>query len=90
MRVSSHRLILAAILAVFFSSLAVPAQSISSGTIEGVVNDPSGAVVPGAKIEIHNLVTGYSQSATTDPKGAFRLTNIPLNPYHMRVTVAGF
>jgi hypothetical protein len=92
MRVSSHRLILAAVLGAFFSLLTglTVAQSISSGTIEGVVNDPSGAVVPGAKIELHNDVTGYSQSAATDHNGAFRLTNIPLNPYHLHVTVAGF
>src|SRR5258708_4733260 len=73
-------------------ALAVPAgaQSISGGTIEGVVKDPSGAVVTKAKVEIHNPVTGYSQSATTDDTGAFRLTNIPLNPYHLQVVVAGF
>ena len=72
------------------ASLPVIAQSISSGTIEGVVNDPSGAVVQKAKVEIRNPVTGYSQSAATDDAGAFRLTNIPLNPYRLQVTVAGF
>lgn len=66
------------------------AQSISSGTIDGVVKDPSGAVVPGAKVEIHNAVTDYRQSTSSDGQGAFRFTNIPLNPYHLSVTSTGF
>ena len=66
------------------------AQSISSGTIDGVVKDPSGAVVPKAKVEIHNAITGYSQAAVPNGAGVFRFTNVPLNPYHLSVTADGF
>jgi Carboxypeptidase regulatory-like domain len=67
-----------------------PIWAQSSGTVEGAVKDPTGAAVPGATVEIHNPVSHFDQSATTDPEGKFRFTNVPFNPYHMVVTAAGF
>src|SRR5437588_736282 len=61
-----------------------------SGTIEGSVKDQAGAVVPGAKVEIHNPVSHFDQSTTTDSGGAFRFNNVPFNPYHLTVTASGF
>jgi hypothetical protein len=58
--------------------------------VEGTVTDPSGAVLPNAKVTIVNRVTNYQQAATTDAKGAFRLTNIPPNPYHVEVSAPNF
>lgn len=34
-------------------------QSINSGTLTGVVTDPSGAVIVGASVNLKNAVTGY-------------------------------
>ncbi len=62
----------------------------NAGTIEGTVSDPSGSVVARAAVTIHNPITGYKQSTTTDKDGAFRLVNIPPNTYHIAVTVPGF
>ncbi|HEV8076278.1 MAG TPA: TonB-dependent receptor [Candidatus Acidoferrum sp.] len=62
----------------------------SSGTIEGVVKDPSGAIVPNATIKIDNAVSGYSRSTSTAADGTFRFTNLPLNPYHLTVTAGKF
>jgi hypothetical protein len=62
----------------------------SSGSINGTVLDPSGAVVANATVEIHNAVSGYDRSAATDSKGNFTFPNVPFNPYHMKVTAAGF
>jgi len=56
----------------------------------GTVTDPSGAAVPKAAISIMNRVTNYRQNATADSNGAFRLTNVPQNGYHLDVTAAGF
>jgi hypothetical protein len=66
------------------------AQSINSGTVTGTVADQTNAVVRGAKVTLRNSITGYEQSATTDEMGAFRFTNVPLNPYQLRVTASGF
>jgi len=77
---------------VLFLSLAIGAaygQS-NSGSINGTVADPSGAVVANAKVEIHNPVSRYDRSTTTDGKGNFSFLNVPFNPYHMVVSAQGF
>jgi hypothetical protein len=77
--------------AIFLFCYQASAQSSSSsGIIQGVVTDPTNAVVPGAKVEIHNPVSGYSRTVTTDAAGRFSLPNLPFNPYHLTVTVKGF
>jgi len=65
-------------------------SSASSGTINGSVLDPSGAVVAKASVEIHNAVSGYDRTTTTDGKGNFIFSNVPFNPYHLTVTATGF
>jgi hypothetical protein len=74
----------------FIFALAASAQLGNSGTIDGVVKDPSGAIVRGATVEINNLVSGYSRTTTTGSDGTFRFTNVPFNPYHMTVTAGKF
>ncbi len=62
----------------------------TSGTIEGVVKDQTGGVVPSATVEIKDPVSGYQRTMTTGGDGAFRFTNVPFNTYHMAVTATGF
>jgi hypothetical protein len=62
----------------------------NSGSIEGVVKDPSGSSIAGATVEITYAVSGFHRETTTGPEGAFRFVNIPFNPYHMVVTATGF
>jgi len=60
------------------------------GSVQGVVKDPTGALVPNAKVTILQPVTGYKQSATTDAQGAFKLVNIPFNIYKVQAEAQGF
>ena len=62
----------------------------NSSVVNGVVSDPTGAVIPNATVQIHNPVTEYSRTATTDSDGKFSFPNVPLNPYHLKVTLTGF
>jgi hypothetical protein len=78
-----------AILLILLAATNVFPQSISSGTVTGTVKDESGAVVAGANVLLHNPVTNYSQTATTDQSGAFRLNNVPLNNYQVTVSASG-
>ncbi|MFI5102421.1 MAG: carboxypeptidase regulatory-like domain-containing protein [Terriglobales bacterium] len=75
--------------AVVLSVGAAHAQS-GGSSISGTVLDPSGAVVVNARVEIHNAVSGFDRTTTTDSKGNFNFPNVPFNPYHMTVTAAGF
>ena len=89
-----HKSLLAAAMAAFgllLTGVMANGQSGgSSGSIGGTVLDASGAVVPNASVEIHNAVSGYDRTITTDSKGNFSFPNVPFNPYHMTVTAAGF
>jgi len=62
----------------------------TSGTIQGVVKDQSGAVVSGAKVEISYPVSGYHHETTTGGGGDFRFANVPFNSYHLVVTAKSF
>jgi hypothetical protein len=62
----------------------------TSGEIRGVVTDSTGAVVTDARVEIHNPVSGYQMTVSTDATGQFRMTNVPFNRYHMAVSGTGF
>jgi hypothetical protein len=76
--------------ALFLTIPAWPQGIGNSGTINGTVTDPSGALIPGAKVEIRNMVTGYDKSTTTDAMGAFRFLGVPINTYHTTTTASGF
>jgi hypothetical protein len=78
------------IVVVFMLCYQASGQTGRSGTIQGAVTDPSGAVVPGATVEISNPVSGFRRSTITDAEGKFSIPNVPFNPYHLTVTVQGF
>ena len=60
------------------------------GTLTGNVVDPSGAAVPGAKVQALNVDTGVSRDTTTDERGAYLFTNISSGTYKVTVTSKGF
>jgi len=65
------------------------AQS-NSGTLQGSVLDPSGAVIAGAVVTVENPVSHYSRSTATDSQGKFEFANLPYNNYHLTAVAAGF
>ena len=71
-------------------SSAALAQSLSAGTVEGVVIDPNNAAVPNANVTITNSVTGYTRTVTSDADGTFRFNNVPPNNYQLSVAASGF
>jgi Carboxypeptidase regulatory-like domain len=88
---TSYRRLLIVILAVAILTTTAGAQSVgNSGSINGSVVDPTGAVVPKATVEIRNPVSGLDRSTSTDSTGKFAFTNVPFNPYHLTVTAEGF
>ena len=73
--------------------LAIPAsiaQTGNSANVAGTVTDPSGGVVASANVTIHNPVSGYERTTTTDASGNFSFANVPFNPYHLSVSATGF
>jgi hypothetical protein len=69
-----------------------PAAPVSHATtsLYGVVKDPSGVAVPGARVTIRNEETGSSQVTTTDAKGGYRFNDIQAGNSALFVTAPGF
>ncbi len=63
---------------------------ITSGVIQGTVVDPSGAVVPGAEVQVKNPQTNLSRSITTADDGRFVFLLLPSGTYTVTTTKAGF
>src|SRR5947199_3567500 len=59
-------------------------------TITGVISDPAGAAVPGAKVEATNRQTNYRYTATANEGGQFTLANILDGSYTLEVKASGF
>jgi hypothetical protein len=79
------------IITLFAISVAALAQTGgNSASVTGTVLDPSDAVVPNANVEIHNPVSSFSRTTSTDSSGKFTIPNVPFNPYHLVVTDSGF
>src|SRR5215467_10443127 len=89
MLLSYRKLVYSAISLCFYLSFAA-AQSSTSSIINGTVVDSSGAVVANAVVEIHNPVSQYERSTSTDSAGKFSFANVPFNPYHLSIQASGF
>jgi hypothetical protein len=59
-------------------------------SLRGVVNDPSGAVVPGATITLNAPATGQKIVTTSKGDGEYQLQQIPPTKYTIVVTAPGF
>ncbi len=79
---------LAALLAIALFALPVAAQE-QRGSIEGVVKDASGAVVPGATVEARAAGSGVL-STTSDASGAFRFPSLLPGTYEVTASISGF
>ncbi len=62
----------------------------TTGKITGTVTDPSGAIVPNAKITVTNTATGISHDATTDQSGSYQVLQLPIGLYRVRAEAPGF
>ena len=65
-------------------------QSGGTGSIQGTVTDPSGAVVAGAAVTASNLATGVRTERKTTEAGFFVLSLLPAGEYSVTVTATGF
>lgn len=65
------------------------AQS-STGGVAGVVQDPTGAVVAGATVEVENTKTGIKRTVTTSEDGTYNVPSLDPGIYNVTVTAAGF
>lgn len=66
------------------------ASAQNQGTISGNVQDPTGAVVPGAKITAKGEATGAVYETVSSSAGAYVFSNVQIGPYTITATAPGF
>src|SRR5260370_24730506 len=66
------------------------AQIGGNGSIEGVVSDPGGGVIPGATVEARSVGTGVKSTRQTTGAGYFVLSSLPAGEYILKVSAPGF
>jgi len=88
MRFVGLLLITAAVLGLTVSAFAQ--ATLSTGSIQGNVTDPSGAVVPDAKVTITNRNTGQTISLTTNSSGLYNSGPVIPGEYQVRAEAKGF
>src|SRR5580658_1828583 len=59
-------------------------------TLQGTVQDKSGAKIAGAKVAVTDQATGVTKEVTTSPDGFYRLGEIPPGRYTVTVDAPGF
>ena len=67
-----------------------PAQTASTGALTGTVSDPTGAVVPGVRVEVTNSATGATRTVTTEERGGYRVPLLPPGIYSVKFSASGF
>src|ERR1035438_877044 len=61
-----------------------------AGTIVGAVRDPSGAVVPGAKVTVEDVDRGVQMTLSTNDEGEYVASPLHIGRYKIRVEKTGF
>src|SRR5579871_3753552 len=62
----------------------------STAQISGSVKDQTGAVVADAQVTATNTDTGLKRTTMTDAAGGYALPNLPVGPYRLEASAAGF
>jgi len=66
------------------------ANAAITGSISGVVTDPSGAVIPGVKVVATSVTTNVQSTAVTDGKGFYNLPTLNVDTYNLSTSQPGF
>jgi hypothetical protein len=62
----------------------------STGSLSGVVTDPTGAVIPNASVKVRSLATGVDRDLVTDSAGLYAAASLQPGDYSIQVTANGF
>src|SRR5262245_45529052 len=73
-----------------FPAFSLPAQIGGTGTIQGVVSDSSGAIIPGASVVAANVDTGVKTARATTEAGYYVLSPLIAGTYSVTISAPGF
>ena len=88
MDLNISKIVLVTLLAVAMASLSFGQRT--DATFAGVVTDPSGAVLPGAEIQLINEGTAAAMQQVTRETGEFVFNFVPVGTYTLKIAMPGF
>lgn len=62
----------------------------STGTLDGIVHDPTGAVIIGASVQLKDVHSGVVRSTQSNSTGVFSYSGVPSGDYLLRISANGF
>jgi hypothetical protein len=77
-------------LCLVLSGTLASAQTVTTGSISGVVTDAQGGVLPGAAVIALHTSTGTSYEGVTDGQGRYNILNVRVGAYDVSVNMSGF
>jgi Carboxypeptidase regulatory-like domain/TonB dependent receptor len=86
---TKKRVLLLALLVSLIVAMTASAQT-TTATLSGVVQDSTGAVIPGVKVSARNTQTGATRETTTDSSGRYSFINLEPGRYELRAERSGF
>src|SRR3984957_18466147 len=88
-RIRHYSLLFACLLGILLGNEYAIAQ-VDQGTITGIVQDPSGAVVPGAKVTVTNTDTGLVLNGSSNSSGVYVFSPLKIGNYTIGASASGF
>src|SRR5262245_40901200 len=83
-------LFLLVLLETLASASAFGQLKVNTGEIAGIISDPDGARITGARIVVTDAARGSQREMVSDGTGAYRLSLLPPSRYTLEVAAAGF
>ena len=68
----------------------VSAAQTHNGSVRGIIYDPTGAVIAGARIDLTNTSTGDVRTTNADGDGEYAISSLPAGNYKVEVTATAF
>jgi hypothetical protein len=62
----------------------------TNGRVIGIVTDPQGAALAGARVTVTNTGTNVSWSTVTDDRGSYQVLDVPIGMYTVTIETKGF
>ncbi len=90
MLIRSRHVLLALSIVLILTSNAVVIRADVTGSVQGVVRDPSQGAIAGAKLTITNVDTNLQYHATSAADGSYRILALPAGKYQLTATAPGF
>src|SRR6201996_8814263 len=82
--------LLTVLVVVLLAVCTIPARAQFRTSIQGVVTDPSGAVLPGVKLSLQNLSTNQTITRTSAADGVYNFNALPADPFTLTAEKDGF